>query len=315
MNEIISTGFMDFSNLERALQCANILAESDLVPVKYKKKPNDIMVAVQMGKELGLQPLQSLREINVVNGKPSLEAEAMLALAKCSPQYEFCHETFNEETQTAYCTIKRKNEPEYTVAFSMDDAKKAGLANKSGTWQTHPKRMLMHRARSFALRDKFPDVIRGLCLPEEAKEAPPERDITPQGFTRGYMQLDGNKNTTLNTGDSIKNKLTQSRLHTEDLQGLIMVDGAQLFSKLVLPVEDCPSVNINPTLSTQNNLVTVETTVSQDTLEELELLTNNLQVTDEEKGKWLTKAKVSDLTQLSEKQANLLIEMLLKRMA
>lgn len=313
MNEMISTGFMDFSNLERALQCANILAESDLVPVKYKKKPNDIMVAVQMGKELGLQPLQSLREINVVNGKPSLEAEAMLALAKCSPQYEFCHETFNEETQTAYCTIKRKHEPEYTVAFSMADAKKAGLANKSGTWQTHPKRMLMHRARSFALRDKFPDVIRGLCLPEEAKEAPPERDITPQVVMSGYAQISPS---VFNTGDTIKNKLTQQRrVDILDLQGHVISDAAESFDKLVLPLEDCPSVNINPTLSTQNNLVTVETTVSQDTLEELELLTNNLQVTDKEKGKWLTKAKVSDLTQLSEKQANLLIEMLLKRMA
>ena len=300
MNEMISTerkemnGFMDFSNLERAMQCANILAESDLVPVKYKKKPNDIMVAVEMGIELGLKPLQSLREINVVNGKPSLEAEAMLALVKCSPQYEYCHETFITETETASCTIKRKNEPEYTVQFSMADAKKAGLANKPGTWQTHPKRMLMHRARSFALRDKFPDVIRGLCLPEEAKESPPERDITPQFIAQSYGHP-----LTLGTGDIIKGKLTQSRIHSanSDINVLILPGGE-------LSTEDCPSKNLE-----------TNEAVSQDTLEELELLTTNLQVTDEEKGKWLTKAKVSDLNQLSETQANLLIEMLLKRMA
>jgi hypothetical protein len=300
MNEMISMerkelhGFMDFSNLERAMQCANILAESDLVPVKYKKKANDILVAIQMGKELGLQPLQSLREINVVNGKPSLEAEAMLALVKCSPQYEYCHEAFNQETETASCTIKRKNEPEYIVLFSMADAKKAGLANKAGTWQTHPKRMLMHRARSFALRDKFPDVIRGLCLPEEAKESPPERDITPQFIAQGYGHP-----ISLGTGDVIKGKLTQSRMHTanSDINVLILPGNE-------LPTEDCPSQNIETNES-----------VSSDTLEELELLTTNLQVTDEEKGKWLTKAKVSDLSQLSETQANLLIEMLLKRMA
>jgi hypothetical protein len=59
----------------------------------------------------------------------------------------------------------------------MEDAKRAGLAGKQGPWQQYPKRMLQMRARAFALRDVFPDVLRGVYVAEEAADMPPERDM------------------------------------------------------------------------------------------------------------------------------------------
>ena len=62
----------------------------------------------------------------------------------------------------------------------MEDAQKAGLQGKSGPWSQYPKRMRQMRARAFALRDVFPDVLRGMPIAEEVMDTPAERDITPR---------------------------------------------------------------------------------------------------------------------------------------
>src|SRR5690606_6210149 len=65
------------------------------------------------------------------------------------------------------------------ATFSVADAKKAGLWGKQGPWQQYPKRMLSMRARAFALRDGFADVLRGLGIAEEVQDHQPIRDVTP----------------------------------------------------------------------------------------------------------------------------------------
>jgi hypothetical protein len=70
----------------------------------------------------------------------------------------------------AVCAVKRKGDPEVkTVTFSYEDAEKAGII-KRGVWLTYPYRMCMMRARAFALRDKFPDVLKGLKIAEEVMD-------------------------------------------------------------------------------------------------------------------------------------------------
>jgi hypothetical protein len=162
------------SNLQEAIQFAEILAKSTIVPKHYQNKSGDILVAVQMGAELGLKPIQALQNIAVINGKPSVYGDALLALVQINPVFENIEESFDEETNTAYCTVKRKGESEYKVSFSEKDARKAGLWGKGGPWTTYPKRMLQMRARGFALRDKFADVLGGLITAEEARDYPTE---------------------------------------------------------------------------------------------------------------------------------------------
>jgi hypothetical protein len=58
------------------------------------------------------------------------------------------------------------------VQFSVTDAKKAQLWGKGGPWSQYARRMLQMRARGFALRDAFPDVLRGLITAEEAQDYP-----------------------------------------------------------------------------------------------------------------------------------------------
>jgi len=158
------------SSLDEAMRFADLMSKSDIVPKDYKGKPGNVLVAVQMGAELGLAPMQALQNIAVINGRPCVWGDSLPALAKAHPKYEYLDETFDDSTMTATCRAKRKGEPEQTRKFSKADAEKANLWKKEGTWQTYPKRMLQMRARSWAVRDVFPDAMRGLSVAEEAMD-------------------------------------------------------------------------------------------------------------------------------------------------
>jgi hypothetical protein len=151
--------------MEEALRFCDLLAKSEIIPKDYQGKPGNIMVAVQWGSEVGLKPMQAMQNIAVINGRPSLWGDALIALVRASPLCEYIVE--GEEGDTAWCRVKRRGEPEQVRTFSQADAKQAGLAGKSGPWSQYPKRMRQLRARAFALRDVFPDVLKGMPVAEE----------------------------------------------------------------------------------------------------------------------------------------------------
>lgn len=151
-----------------------MMSKSSIVPKDYQNNPGNILVAIQWGMEIGLQPLQSMQSIAVINGRPSIWGDAMLALVRSSGLLEAINEEVTDSK--AVCTIKRRGEQEVVREFSMQDAKQAGLAGKQGPWAQYPKRMLQMRARAFALRDVFPDVLRGVHVAEEAQDLG-ERDM------------------------------------------------------------------------------------------------------------------------------------------
>lgn len=195
MNAIAKTqsnqtvNFLTPNSLQEAMQIADLLAGSDIVPKDYQRKPGNILVAMQWGAEIGLQPLQAMQNIAVINGRPSIWGDAMLALVRSSGLLDFIREEVSEDGQKATVTVKRKNEEPVVSEFSMEDAKKAGLSGKQGPWSQYPKRMMKLRARSYALRDVFPDVLKGMAIAEEEKDK--EIDITPTVDTQSAKANSG----------------------------------------------------------------------------------------------------------------------------
>jgi hypothetical protein len=176
-------------------------ARSGMVPKDFIGKPDAICIAVQMGSELGLAPMQALQNIAVVNGRPSLWGDALPGLCRASGVCKTMREWSDGEGEglTFYCEAIRRDDPNPVIAsFSVADAKRAGLWKEkatvtkrsrdggtyeadSGPWYSYPKRMLQMRARGFALRDAFPDVLKGLITVEEARDIPfEETGLTPR---------------------------------------------------------------------------------------------------------------------------------------
>jgi hypothetical protein len=161
------------TNLQEAVQYARLISNSGFIPTQFRGKPEDILVAVQWGAELGLPPLQALQNIAVINGRPTLWGDAALAVVQQHPQYEWISEKVEEKENgqvVATCTIKRAGHQPHSAEFSLDMAKQAGLLGRQGPWQQYPKRMLQMRARGFAIRDVFADALRGLITREEAMD-------------------------------------------------------------------------------------------------------------------------------------------------
>lgn len=162
-------------SLDEAMRFADMLSKSALVPKDYQGNPANCVIAMQWGMEIGLQPLQAMQSIAVINGRPAIWGDAMIALVRGSGLLESIVE---DPTETGCsCTVKRRGEAPVTRTFTLEDAKRAGLAGKQGPWQQHTKRMLQMRARAFALRDVFPDVLRGVYVAEEARDLPVEKDM------------------------------------------------------------------------------------------------------------------------------------------
>lgn len=163
------------ATFDDAFRFAKMVSHSEFAPKDFKGKPESCLLAIQHGSEVGLSPMQSLQSIAVINGRPTIWGDAALALVQSSPVCEYVREYTEGEGDnlTAVCEAKRRGYPAPTVAkFSMADAKRAGLAGKTGPWSQYPARMLALRARGFALRNAFADALRGLITAEEAQDYP-----------------------------------------------------------------------------------------------------------------------------------------------
>lgn len=158
--------------LEEALKFCDFLATSTVIPKDFVGKPANIFVAVQWGMELGLQPLQAMQNIAVINGRPTLWGDAMLALVMASPVFGSIEESIEGEGDAAkaICRVSRKGGKVHEQTFSVADARTAGLLGKDGPWKNYRHRMMQMRARSWALRDTFPDVLKGMPCAEEVAD-------------------------------------------------------------------------------------------------------------------------------------------------
>lgn len=160
-------------SLQEAISFSDMISKSAMIPKEYHNRPADILIAIQYGMELGLKPLQALQSIACINGKPCIFGDAMLGVIQASPLYEW-HDESESDANHGVCIVKRKGVPPVKGSFTLEDAKRAGLLGKSGPWTQYTSRMLKMRARGFALRDAFSDVLKGIVPSEEAMDMPVE---------------------------------------------------------------------------------------------------------------------------------------------
>lgn len=134
------------------------------------------------GAEVGLGAIASVNCIMVVNGKACIYGDAGLAVIRASGLLAYHEETVQvgptNHPVSATCIIQRVGEPKREFTFTYQDAVTAKLWGKKGPWTEYPGRQMQWRARWFAMRDVFPDVLLGLGIFEEQADIPtPEKEI------------------------------------------------------------------------------------------------------------------------------------------
>lgn len=157
------------NSLEEAWRLSTAMAASGMLPKAYGQDPNKVMIGILAGSELGLTPFVALQSIAVIGNNPSLWGDGMLALVEASGKMGDIEET--DDGETATCRVVRVGRKTPIIrTFSNADAKKAGLAGKAGPWTQYTARMRQMRARGFALRDGFSDVLKGMKSAEEMRD-------------------------------------------------------------------------------------------------------------------------------------------------
>ncbi len=168
-------------DIEAVFRLANVIVVAKMNP-KSLDSVEKCTVAILHGLELGLTPMAALQSIAVVNGMPSVWGDGLIALVRASGLLEDIQESVDDDADgptIATCKVKRKDSPSWVVqSFTRPQAMRAGLWKKQGPWVQYPHRMMQMRARAFALRDAFPDVLRGLHSAEEATDM---IDVTQTG--------------------------------------------------------------------------------------------------------------------------------------
>lgn len=186
MNDLMKADAMGLALSERQMTLAKQLATSALIPKTLQGKPGDILVVLMTGAELGLQPMQSLRGISVINGKGVCDAALLVGL--CVRQSEVCEyfRLVNSDDRQATYEAKRRGSDPVKLTFTLEQAKQAGLTGKEN-WRNYPAAMLRARCSAHLARAVFPDLVQGIYTTEEAQEFTPagvvvpmpERDVTP----------------------------------------------------------------------------------------------------------------------------------------
>lgn len=151
---------------------ANLYAESTLLPEAYRKKPADIFVAVTLGQSVGLSPIQSLAEINVIKGKPTMSATLIAAQVRRAGHKLRIEVEETPGKESATCTIIRRDDPEHPFVSKRDRAwaQRMGLLNNSN-YIKQPATMLKKRAITDCARDACSEALCGInYTPDEMRD-------------------------------------------------------------------------------------------------------------------------------------------------
>lgn len=174
--ELVPTTAIVPTSFAEAKEMAHTFSKASIITQALKGKEADVLVTIATGLELGLSPMASLRGLDVVEGQIYMRADLMVALCMRSRVCEYFRPVVVTDTKVTYETKRAGEKPE-TMTWSIEDAKRAGLAGKS-VWQKYPRLMLSNRCKSELAKLVYPDVLFGIGETEELEEVHGEAKAT-----------------------------------------------------------------------------------------------------------------------------------------
>lgn len=174
-NEMIvqpSAPMIPYSDMEKM---ATVIAQSGLFGVK---NPTQALALMLLSQAEGLHPVMAARDYHVIQGRPTLKADTMLARFQAAGGKV----DWSEYTDTAVAgTFSHPSGGKIKVEWTMEMARKANLAGKD-LWKQYPRAMLRARVISEGIRTVFPGVLAGMYTPEEVRDM---QDVKGEAETSG----------------------------------------------------------------------------------------------------------------------------------
>lgn len=151
--------------LSERMKYAQALAAADLLPTSYRRKPANILLAMEYGHALGLDTITAIQSVHVIEGKPTASAQLIGGLVRRAG-----HKLrVTGDDKHAVAEIIRRDDPDFVFRseWTIARAQSAGLTGK-GVWKQYPAAMLKARAITEVARDACPEALAGVAYtPEE----------------------------------------------------------------------------------------------------------------------------------------------------
>ena len=167
----MSTALISVDQVERM---AVAVAKSGLFGVKT---PDQAMALMLIAQAEGMHPAIAARDYHVINGRPTLKADAMLArFQTAGGKVEWSDYT----DQRVIGTFSHPKGGSVTIEWTVEMGRKAGLLGNQ-TWTKYPRQMLRSRCISEGIRTVFPGVVVGTYSEEEGQDMAPQTIVRDMG--------------------------------------------------------------------------------------------------------------------------------------
>jgi hypothetical protein len=190
---MISNSLAIYENFAQTKEIANALSSSDLVPDHFKKKPANVLIALEFAHRNDISPFAAMQSLFVIHGRVGLTASMAISLARKHNVWKsLVYKVEGEGATLAVTAIaKLHDDSEATATVSMRMANDAGWS-KNAIYKSIPEQMLKYRAAVFLIRSHFPEVLFGMQTVEELRDvdAATAKNVTPPKKEEVFVTID-----------------------------------------------------------------------------------------------------------------------------
>lgn len=168
---------------------AKVYASSTLVPTDYQGNPANCLIALNMAKRIGVDPLMTMQNLYIVHGRPGWSAQFLIgAFNQCGRftamrfEWKGVKETADDYGCRAYATELATKEKIVGPWVTWKMVRAEGWDAKKGSkWQTIPDLMFQYRAAAWFVRTHAPEIAMGHQTVEELRDMGDPIDVTEDG--------------------------------------------------------------------------------------------------------------------------------------
>lgn len=182
MNELVksNTAIAPIANMSEFLSLAQEFEKSGMFGCT---QPGQGAVLLSTCMTDRISPIEFIRTYHLIDGKPSMRADAMLAkFTQQGGKYKIL--SFTKDKAEGLFLF---GDNEITMSMTMKEAEAAGLPySKAGkikdNWKGFPRQMLWARVVSSAIRLVAPQIVAGVYTPEEVQDFDKAAAIEPSAI-------------------------------------------------------------------------------------------------------------------------------------
>lgn len=182
-NQNVGLVWNDVSQMKFEFKLANNLAQGNSIPERFKGKPGDILIGMDIAMRSNQPLAMILNNMYSVNGQIGWSGQyAIMAINNCH-KFSPLKFVFNKDKTACYAQATRLSDNEVLASevISIEIAKKEGWYDKKGSkWQVYPQQMMRYRTASFFARAYCPEVLYGYQTQEELQDTYGYVDYTNQ---------------------------------------------------------------------------------------------------------------------------------------